>query len=40
MLVADSPDRENEADLIFPAQSVTVPQMAQMIREDPQIHLN
>ena len=33
VLVADSPDRENEADLIFPAHSVTVPQMAQMIRE-------
>ena len=33
VLVSDSPDRENEADLIFPAQSVTVPQMAQMIRE-------
>jgi 3,4-dihydroxy 2-butanone 4-phosphate synthase len=33
VLVADSPDRENEADLIFPSQFVTVPQMAQMIRE-------
>ena len=33
VLVADSPDRENEADLIFPAQFVTVPQMAHMIRE-------
>lgn len=33
VLVADSPDRENEADLIFPSQSITVPQMAQMIRE-------
>jgi len=33
VLVADSPDRENEADLIFSACSVTVPQMAMLIRE-------
>ncbi|MEI6758342.1 MAG: 3,4-dihydroxy-2-butanone-4-phosphate synthase [Chlorobium sp.] len=33
VLVSDSPDRENEADLIFPAESITVPQMAQLIRE-------
>lgn len=33
VLFADSPDRENEADLIFPAESVTVPQMAMLIRE-------
>ena len=33
VLVADSPDRENEADLVFPAESITVPQMAMLIRE-------
>jgi len=33
VLVADDPGRENEADLIFPAESVTVPQMAMLIRE-------
>jgi 3,4-dihydroxy 2-butanone 4-phosphate synthase len=33
VLVADSPDRENEADLIFSAESLTVPQMALLIRE-------
>jgi len=33
VLVADDPGRENEADLIFPAESVTVPQMALLIRE-------
>lgn len=33
VLVSDSPDRENEADLIFPAESVTVSQMAMLIRE-------
>ncbi|NTV98849.1 MAG: 3,4-dihydroxy-2-butanone-4-phosphate synthase [Chlorobiaceae bacterium] len=33
VLIADSPDRENEADLVFPAQSLTVPQMAMLIRE-------
>ena len=33
VLVSDSPDRENEADLIFPAESITVPQMAMLIRE-------
>ena len=33
VLVTDSPDRENEADLIFPAESITVSQMAMLIRE-------
>ena len=33
VLVTDDADRENEADLIFAAQSLTVPQMAQLIRE-------
>ena len=33
VLVADDPGRENEADLIFPAESVTIPQMALLIRE-------
>jgi len=33
VLVADDPGRENEADLIFPAVSITVPQMAMLIRE-------
>jgi 3,4-dihydroxy 2-butanone 4-phosphate synthase len=33
LLVADSPDRENEADLVFSAQSLTIPQMAMLIRE-------
>ena len=33
VLVADSPDRENEAELIFAADSLTIPQMAQLIRE-------
>ena len=33
VLVADALDRENEADLIFPAESVTVSQMAMLIRE-------
>ncbi|ASQ91056.1 3,4-dihydroxy-2-butanone-4-phosphate synthase [Prosthecochloris sp. GSB1] len=33
VLVSDAPDRENEADLIFPAESVSVPQMATLIRE-------
>lgn len=33
VLVADAFDRENEVDLIFPAESVTIPQMALLIRE-------
>ncbi|WP_076789767.1 3,4-dihydroxy-2-butanone-4-phosphate synthase [Chlorobium sp. KB01] len=33
VLVADSPDRENEADLIYSAEYLTVPQMALLIRE-------
>ena len=33
VLVTDSPDRENEVDLIFPAESITVSQMAMLIRE-------
>lgn len=33
VLVADAFDRENEVDLIFPAQSITIPQMALLIRE-------
>jgi 3,4-dihydroxy 2-butanone 4-phosphate synthase len=33
VLISDSEDRENEGDLIFPAQSVTESQMAMMIRE-------
>lgn len=33
VLVADAFDRENEVDLIFPAQSLTIPQMALLIRE-------
>ncbi|NTU93113.1 MAG: 3,4-dihydroxy-2-butanone-4-phosphate synthase [Chlorobiaceae bacterium] len=33
VLVADAFDRENEVDLIFPAESVTVAQMALLIRE-------
>lgn len=33
VLVTDSEDRENEGDLIFPAQSITDRQMAQLIRE-------
>ncbi len=33
VLVADSPDREDEADLIFPAETITVSQMAMLIRE-------
>ena len=33
VLVADDENRENEADLIFPAQSLTEAQMAMMIRE-------
>ena len=33
VLLVDDEDRENEGDLIFPAQSMTVDQMAMMIRE-------
>ncbi|WP_372873076.1 3,4-dihydroxy-2-butanone-4-phosphate synthase [Shewanella sp.] len=33
VLVVDDEDRENEGDLIFAAQSLTVPQMAMLIRE-------
>jgi len=33
VLVADDEERENEGDLIYPAESVTVEQMALMIRE-------
>lgn len=33
VLVADNEDRENEVDLIFPAQSLTCGQMAMLIRE-------
>jgi len=33
VLVVDDPGRENEADLVFAAQSLTVPQMALLIRE-------
>jgi 3,4-dihydroxy 2-butanone 4-phosphate synthase len=33
VLITDDEDRENEGDLIFPAQSVTQQQMAMLIRE-------
>lgn len=33
VLVVDDEDRENEGDLIFSAQHLTVPQVAQLIRE-------
>ncbi|WP_298694879.1 3,4-dihydroxy-2-butanone-4-phosphate synthase [uncultured Sulfuricurvum sp.] len=33
VIVTDSTDRENEADLIFPAQTLSVEQMALLIRE-------
>ncbi len=33
ILVLDNEERENEGDLIFPAQTITVPQMAMLIRE-------
>ncbi len=33
VLVVDDEDRENEGDLIFPAESLTVEQMAMLIRE-------
>ena len=32
VLVLDDEDRENEGDLIFPAETITAPQMAQLIR--------
>ena len=33
ILLVDDEERENEGDLIFPAETVTTPQMAQLIRE-------
>jgi len=33
VLIVDDEDRENEGDLIFPAETITVPQMAMLIRE-------
>ncbi|MFA6881916.1 MAG: 3,4-dihydroxy-2-butanone-4-phosphate synthase, partial [Aminobacterium sp.] len=33
ILVTDNEERENEGDLIFAAQTLTVPQMAMLIRE-------
>ena len=33
IILVDDEDRENEGDLVFPAQSITVPQMAMLIRE-------
>ncbi|QTA86262.1 3,4-dihydroxy-2-butanone 4-phosphate synthase [Desulfonema magnum] len=33
VLLADDEDRENEGDLIFPAETISVPQMAMLIRE-------
>lgn len=33
ILVTDDEDRENEGDLVFPAESLTVEQMAMLIRE-------
>ncbi|HEY9105014.1 3,4-dihydroxy-2-butanone-4-phosphate synthase [Chitinimonas sp.] len=33
VVLLDDADRENEADLIFAAEAVTVPQMAQLIRD-------
>jgi 3,4-dihydroxy 2-butanone 4-phosphate synthase len=33
VIVTDDEDRENEGDLIFPAESITPPQMALLIRE-------
>lgn len=33
ILLVDSPERENEGDYIFPAQTMTVSNMAQTIRE-------
>ncbi|QZY54979.1 3,4-dihydroxy-2-butanone-4-phosphate synthase [Crassaminicella profunda] len=33
ILLVDDEDRENEGDLIFPAETITIPQMAMLIRE-------
>ncbi len=33
VLLVDDENRENEGDLIFPAETITVPQMAMLIRE-------
>lgn len=33
VLLVDDEDRENEGDIIFPAETITVPQMATLIRE-------
>lgn len=33
ILLVDDENRENEGDLIFPAETITIPQMALMIRE-------
>jgi 3,4-dihydroxy 2-butanone 4-phosphate synthase len=33
VIVTDDPDRENEGDMIFAAHTLSVPQMAQLIRE-------
>ena len=33
VLLVDDEDRENEGDLIFPAETITAPQMAMLIRE-------
>lgn len=33
VLLVDDEDRENEGDLIFPAETITIPQMAMLIRE-------
>ena len=33
VLIVDDDDRENEGDLIYAAQTLTVPQMALLIRE-------
>ena len=33
VIVVDDPDRENEGDMIFAAATLTVPQMARLIRE-------
>lgn len=32
ILLTDDEDRENEGDLIFPAESISIAQMAQLIR--------
>ena len=32
ILLTDDEDRENEGDLIFPAESITIAQMARLIR--------